>query len=425
MVFLLPVDKKKLFLNHFVSIVLVAVSIFFPVFLCLFPLLLLKAEVTQLGTSPDWSRLDAYQEKISPSSFRHALDTVYCPREEWWQPWLSVKATEVRIRKESGKEEWYTLRFREESNHSGLPAPLNLSTLAGRIIAIDPGHIGGKWAEMERRHFQLGDQAPVREGDLTLQVAFHLAGKLRELGVSPVLVRESLEPVTPRRAADFLSLAGEWAAGVFGQETADFPDYKKRLQERAELLFYRVDEIHARARLINETIRPDLVVCLHLNAAPWADQEKRELVERNDYHVLVNGAYMGGELAYDDQRFEMLLRLLSGWHHTEQWVAEKVAASFARHTPMPAFVYRGPNAIKVGEVEGVWARNLLANRIYRCPVIFLEPYVANSKPTYSHIQLGHYDGVRNVEGIPRKALVEEYTKCVVQGILEAYSQEVE
>jgi len=82
MVFLLPVDKKKLFLKHFVFIVLVEVSIFFPIFLCFFPLLLLKAEVTQLGTSPDWSRLDAYQEKISPSSFRHALDTVYCSRDE-------------------------------------------------------------------------------------------------------------------------------------------------------------------------------------------------------------------------------------------------------------------------------------------------------------------------------------------------------
>ena len=28
----------------------------------------------------------------------------------------------------------------------------------------------------------------------------------------------------------------------------------------------------------------------------------------------VNGCYMGGELALDDQRFEMLLRLLNGWH---------------------------------------------------------------------------------------------------------------
>jgi len=425
MAFLLPVDKKKLFLIRFVSIVLVVVSILFPIFICLFPLLFLKAEVTQLGTSPDWSQLDVYQEKISSSSFRHALDTVYCPREEWWQPWLSMDGTEVRVRKESGKDGWYTLRFREESNKSGLPASLDLSSLAGRTIAIDPGHIGGEWSEMERRHFQLGDKAPVREGDLTLQVALHLTGKLRELGVNTVLVRKSLEPVTPRRTADFRRLAGEWAAEVFGPERADFPDYQERLQERAELLFYRVDEIHARARLINEKIRPDLVVCLHLNAAPWANKEKRELVDRNDYHVLVNGAYMGGELAYDDQRFEMLLRLLSGWHSTEQLVAEKLAESFAQDTPMPAFVYRGPNAIKVGEVEGVWARNLLANRIYRCPVVFLEPYVANSKSTYTHIQLGHYEGVRKIDGIQRKALVEEYAECVVRGIVEAYSQEKE
>jgi hypothetical protein len=385
----------------------------------------LNAKTTSLGQVPQWSDLNIFQKSMSQSEFIHFLDTVYCPRAEWWFPWIKIEKDRARVRKSNGEDAWYDLYFRD-SNKTIPPQTI----LGGKpphewVVAIDPGHIGGEWAKMERREFSIGQDAPVKEGDLTLLVAFQLAEKLRDLGATSVLVREDLTPVTKKRSGDFSDLAREWVVRTLGEEPESLSEYEKQISERAELLFYRVDEIHARARLINEKIRPDLVLCLHLNAAPWVDKENRELVERNDYHVLINGAYMGGELAYDDQRFEMLLRMLSGWHYTEQLVAEKVAASFARHTPMPAFVYRGPNAIKVGEVEGVWARNLLANRIYRCPVIFLEPYVANSKSAYKHIQLGHYEGVRNVEGIPRLAMVEEYTECVVRGIVEAYSQEKE
>ena len=83
---------------------------------------------------------------------------------------------------------------------------------------------------------------------------------------------------------------------------------------------------------------------------PWADPDKKELVDRNDFHVLVNGCYMGGEIAYDNQRFEMFVRLLNGWSEVECSVAEEIAISFAEKTRLPAFAYKGPNALKVGEV---------------------------------------------------------------------------
>ena len=75
-----------------------------------------------------------------------------------------------------------------------------------------------------------------------------------------------------------------------------------------------------------------------------------------------------------------------------------MSRSFSRLTKLPAFNYKGPNALKVGEVKGVWARNLLANRIYRCPVVFLEPYIANSKDAYERIQLGNYKGENESQG---------------------------
>ena len=65
--------------------------------------------------------------------------------------------------------------------------------------------------------------------------------------------------------------------------------------------------------------------------------DNRTLVDRNDFHVLVNGCYMGGELAYDDQRFELLLRLLNRWHVPERLLGESMASAFAEITNLPPF----------------------------------------------------------------------------------------
>ena len=125
-----------------------------------------------------------------------------------------------------------------------------------------------------------------------------------------------------------------------------------------------------RADLINQVFRPDLSVCIHLNAAPWKDQNQTELLDRNDYHVLVNGCYMGGELAYDNQRFEMLFRLLSGWDELEREYAECLSRSLARSTGLPAFVYKGPNAIKIGPVEGFGRETFLPTGFTEVPWFF-------------------------------------------------------
>lgn len=264
----------------------------------------------------------------------------------------------------------------------------------------------------------MGEDDFVKEGDLSLKVAKRVKDLLEEKGFKAILVRSNLKPVTKRKPQAFEALVETW---IKERDFTNLPVEEIEIlkRKRREMLFYRVSEIHARAKLINEHIQPDLTICLHLNAAPWGDENKKELVDRNDYHVLVNGCYMGGELAFDDQRFEMIFRLLSAWQKTEQIFAEKVSVSFGRKTGLPAFAYKGPNALKVGNTPGVWARNLLANRIYQCPVIFMEPYIANSKTEYERIQLGPYEGTKNFGLHPRLSLVEEYAQCLLEGILAA------
>ena len=61
---------------------------------------------------------------------------------------------------------------------------------------MDPGHIGGEYAEMEGRSFRIGEDDFVKEGDLSLKVAKRVKDLLEEKGFKAILVRSNLKPVT-------------------------------------------------------------------------------------------------------------------------------------------------------------------------------------------------------------------------------------
>ena len=75
--------------------------------------------------------------------------------------------------------------------------------------------------------------------------------------------------------------------------------------------------------------------------------------------------------------------------------------------------------MKVVEIEGVWARNLLANRIYEASVIFLEPYIANSEEVYQRLQMVDSDYGGNNDNQRGKSIVKEYVDAVLLGLEEA------
>ena len=375
--------------------------------------LVVSAKLTELAKPPDWSRLDSFQKSISKQEFLIQLNEVYCPRESWWSPWIEIEENRARIRKKNGSDEWYSLLFSESNKSANQSSPS--FQISGSKILIDPGHIGGEFSEMEGRHFSFGDDKPVKEGDLALNVALLVKSELEKKGAKVQLTREGNQPVTKLRPNDFDDLAMTWFKKMEWLHGLSEDEKNKRIEKRKELYFYRVSEIMARSQIIKK-MKPDLVLCIHLNAAPWPDPEKKSLVSRNDYHVLVNGCYMGGEVAYDNQRFEMIWRLLNRWDVREKFIAEHMSKAFAQKTGLPAFAYKGPNALKIGEVEGVWARNLLANRIYEAPVVFLEPYIANSETVYQRIKMGNLDGQKKTGQQTKISLVREYADAVVFGL---------
>ncbi len=378
-----------------------------------------------LGEMPDWKRLEIYQETIGRGDFERLLVGVFTTGEAW-RAFIEIDGTEARIRTGlPAPDDVFLLRFsaagaeapspRRWKCGSELPPAPDGRPLDGLHIAIDPGHIGGEWARLEERWLMVGDGPPVMEGDMTLLVARLLKPRLERLGARVSLVRETGDPITPLRPESLMQHAADGSNGHASEES---------LRQFAERLFYRTAEIRARAELVNRSLKPDLVLCLHFNADAWGDASNPQLVERSHFHILLNGAYTDDEVMLADQRFAMLEKLLGRTHDEEAAVGESVADVFAHASSLPPYLYP-PDARNARQVNGhpyLWARNLLANRLYDCPVIFMEPYVMNSMPDLPRMQAGDYDGLREIHGRMLPSIFREYADALAEGLAEHYTK---
>lgn len=387
-------------------------------------------DLSDLGEEPIWENLDVYQGKVLKEDFLREMVGVYTVDDAWKQ-WMKVSDNEVVIRTDSEDEEKvYVLKFRSPDSSAEkvarywrkrgeLPKATKGKPLMGLRIAIDAGHIGGNFAALEERRMEMDENAPpVQEGDMTLLVSQKLKEQLESLGAIVTLVREKLEPVNPFRVEDYL---------VYTQ--AKLTEKKMIMTEQtvlkeAERLFYRVGEIRARARLVNYAFKPDVVLCVHFNAAGQVDEEHPVLFEREHFHMILNGAYTDGEVKHKDERFMMVLKIMQGIHEEEAALAMKAADSFVRESGLPPYEYE-PNSSRALNVQGnpyMWARNLLANRIYECPVLYYEPYLMNGKDSYARMQMGDYDGLRHVNGLLRRSIFREYVDAVTGGLVDYYTE---
>jgi hypothetical protein len=390
-----------------------------------------------LGAHPRWSVLEKYQETITHDDFTRLVQDVYCTHG-FGDESIKIDNESARILTNRDTRSFFTLRFaKDESSRKRVPrlwrpakslSPAKSDKpLSGLRIALDPGHLGGSWAKMEERWFQVDETTPVTEGDLALRVSRLLAQRLQKLGAKVLFVRNSTQPITSKRPADFKELARKILIknGVPHPRTEildpNDPEKEQTIRWQSEILFYRYSEIRRRAVLVNTKLHPDLVLCLHFNAEGWGDPKSPNLVDPNHLHLLVNGSYLKEELEFDDVCFEMIRRLLSRAYDEELPLAESVAAAMARDTQLPPYQY--PTTLttaKVGSTGYVYARNLLATRLYRCPVVYCEPYVMNSHDAFARIQAGDYEGTREIGGAARKSIFREYADSVAEGLAEYY-----
>src|SRR5947207_15329557 len=297
-------------------------------FLLLFGLLqatqLLAADISPVGDKPRWSTLERYQATMIRDDFTRLLQNVYATRG--YDDLVQIGDDSARIVEDAAAQTSFTFRFAKETPRNfpahywrridKLGRASEKRPLRGLNVALDPGHLGGRWAKMEERWFQLDDQPPVEEAELTWRVAKILAPKLRALGAEVPFARRHDRPTTPLRPDDFREIARDVLAKTGLNEPrqnydADDVDKDKSNRWQSELLFYRQSEIRYRAKKVNMKLQPDLVICLHFNAEGSDDPKNPMMIDRNHLLVTVNCSFLPDEIAHDDERYEMIRRLLS------------------------------------------------------------------------------------------------------------------
>jgi hypothetical protein len=112
-----------------------------------------------LAKAPDWTLLDPFQETITRADFEKKLTHVFTTGDAWRNV-IEIEETEARILMGFTPDDGtFHLRFapsdesasapRSWRSTAQLPAAPFEKPLADLHIAIDAGHIGGKWAKME------------------------------------------------------------------------------------------------------------------------------------------------------------------------------------------------------------------------------------------------------------------------------------
>ena len=375
-----------------------------------------------VSEAPEWRLLDSGQGKLTRRAFEERLNRTFDPSGAL-RPYLLWDAEGVTLFRDSARTQpLYRLIFAPEGTGSdSAPPHLTLGDarrpLAGKVICLDPGHIGGDWADIEERTFRIGRDEPVVEGELNLRVSRILEQRLREAGARVVWTHEGYEPTTSLRPADLYPEAIDYL--LQGSRGVRLPRFSanRLIRSNAELLFYRSAEIQARARRVNEELRPDLTLCIHFNAAPWPGGRVR-LTSANRLVLFAHGSYTAEELAYDDQKFRLMRKLLEGSTPLELGVGAAIGERFREVWGFRPESYAGSGySHATGASPYVWYRNLIANRMFDGPVVFVEGPYMNDREMYRWIQAGEYEGVKPVAGRNRGNVFREYADLVAEGVI--------
>jgi hypothetical protein len=416
--------------------------------LLVFPLLATAGELSPLAPKPDWGALDAYQKTITRKEFTRLINEIYSQDGAFWD-YATIDDNQVVVFSDTAKKEpIFTLHFADsEATQAPLPyiyKTKSVSTdpakpLKGIKIALDPGHIGGDWAKLEARWFQLGDDPPVLEAKLNLITCERLAERLEADGAEIIWAKHGDTPTTHLRPDD-LHTEAIAALAKTGAAKAASPNYtpsflfglreppkhspdrtQERIDNEAALLFYRVAEIRARGDLVNKQ-HPDLTICVHYNADDWGNPDHPTLTNSSRLVIFINGSYEKSELAYDDYKYDMLRKLLDRTAVQEERGCALVGQQMLDTLKYPAESYPGSYfAHRVTDVPSVYSRDLLANRIYHGPVIYCEGPYMNAKDAYYRIIAGDYLGTKNIQGQDVPSIYREYATSVEQGILKYFN----
>ena len=270
----------------------------------------------------------------------------------------------------------YVLYLREWRSDTSHERP-GRKGLKGARIAIDPGHFGGAFAELEERFVKIpdsktknGQEIYFAEGDLAYLTAVKLKSLLEIEG-----------------AVVFISRAGIGKGAI----EEDFFVWKQKHSElQAESLskifraYYNTEDLRKRAKKINEFC-PDITLVIHYNAhLNDAEKEANSFFTQSNYNLaFIPGAFGPGELKRKEDRYEFLRLLLTNTVEESLELSRDIVQEFVRHLGVP-LITQSDTASYIEKAclfqePGVYCRNLALTRLIHSPVCYGETLVQNNE----------------------------------------------
>jgi hypothetical protein len=394
-------------------------------------------------TPNPWFVLQSYQRTMTRQRFEYKLKRLYDPFNMMSR---YLRISDQRVVVYPDPVHWGIPQFSMEfapSEPERAPLPRSFRTpeeirnipknpdhpLEGLRVAIDPGHIGGQWADMEGRSTRYQGGPAVKEGDLNLITAEILKKQLLDLGAEVYVVRESKDPVTPYRPEDFKTEARQIILGNSPKLAARLQSLTPEQQDKkigqhltdlADFLFYRSSEISERGNKIKNNFRPDITITLYLDATRGSGRGRFTDINRNIFFV--HGSYTAKELEDPSQRLHLFQKLLEDAGGVELQVAVAISDAFIQMTHFPAVLYGDSQTTRLVVPDNFYvvARNLAANRDYDGPVVCTEPYFMNHPVTCQRLLAGDYEGTKVFGGKPYRSIFRDYADGVLKGLLSCY-----
>ncbi len=391
-----------------------------------------------LAPEPDWRLLDRYQNTITRAELESRL-RLYSPDGSIYQ-YLALDDGALRVYSDKEKQNplWELHLAGTDLEKQPYPPPEKpqlIRKLAGATpekplqglrICLDPGHIGGDWADIEERKFRIGQGPVVEEGELNYTTCQLMEPMLKDAGAEVVWTRQLGIPATSLRPENLLAEGVQmmWLRDAKKAQRLGPAGLIKLTKWYSELLFYRVAEIRARAETVSE-LKPDLTLCIHYNAAAWGRRPR--LMRVNKIVIFVHGSYLPSELEFDDMKFVLFNKLLERTSGIEQQVADSIADRVTQvWNYAPENYENSPEgASHAGTSPYVWSRNLLANRLFPGPVVFVEGPYMNDRDAYPRIIAGDYEGEREIGGKKYRSIFREYAEIVAKAVIDYYRKSLE
>ncbi|MCH9611782.1 MAG: hypothetical protein S4CHLAM102_02560 [Chlamydiia bacterium] len=236
----------------------------------------------------------------------------------------------------------YTLYFGDRGVVDSFKKPVGLE---GARIALDPGHIGGEYAVMERR-----SMGKFCEGDLNYWTARVLKGMLEEAGAEVFVTRSGL---------------GQGAIESAWEDLCG--------------------DLRARGDLINQ-FDPHLTICIHYNA----HRGPNGLMTEDNFNLaFVPGAFIGGELDHPEWQLDFLRLLVTDQIEQSILLSHCVMEAMVEGTGVGLIDRNEPTSYLERACifidEGVYARNLALTRRVESPICYGESLLMTNTDEFDRL----------------------------------------